>query len=94
MTDTPTHVTDARTLLWPAVFAAGAMGLIALVLYLGIHAFTHHRPLGAATLAIISGVAFLLVFVVAWRLRIGRTPALAALGGGIVVLAAITAFAS
>lgn len=88
MTDIQTHVAHSRTLLWPAVFASAAMGLVALGLYWGIHAFTHHRPLGAATLAIISAAAYVLLLAVAWRLRIGRTVAWGALACGVVVLAA------
>jgi hypothetical protein len=70
------HEVTPRAGIWPAVFAAGCVGLAAPALYLGIIKFTHHRPLGAATLAAMSLVVFVFLLAVAWRLNVGRTLAL------------------
>jgi hypothetical protein len=76
--------------MWPAVFAAAVSGLVSALLYAGIFQFTHHRPLGAATLAVMSLGVFVGSFAIAWRWRVGRALALVACAATAILLAAAT----
>lgn len=76
--------------VWSAVFACALTGIAAPVLYYAIYRFTHHRPLGAATLSIACLVAFGAALAFSWRIGVGRKVALAAVsvtGLGLAVLA-------
>ena len=85
--------TSPNAVFWPAVFAAGAIGMFAPALYLLISKFTHHRPLGAAALAVMSSTAFVFLFAVAWRLRVGRNVALVTVVATVIGLTAATLIA-
>jgi hypothetical protein len=78
MTQVQPNAQSPTTTFWPAVFAASVLSALAPVLYFGIHKFTHHRPLGGATLAVATMAAFVFLLAVAWRLKVGRTPAVVA----------------
>lgn len=81
--------TRSAGVFWPAVFAAAALGALAPILYFGIHEFTHHRPLGAATLSVMCLAAFLGLYALSWRLRVGRSVALVALATTVFGLAVV-----
>lgn len=72
-----------------ALFATALTSLAAFFLFGLIHRFTHHRPLGAATLAVTIVLVFFAFFAVSARLRVSPTVARAALGVATVALAAL-----
>lgn len=77
----PTQIESSRFpgVFWSALFAAALTASLSAVFYGGFHRLTHHRPLGAATLAVLVTATFVGVFAVSWRIGIGRKLALAML---------------
>jgi len=70
-----------------ALFATALTSIAAFLLFGLIHRFTHHRPLGAATLSVMIVCVFFAFFAVSARLRIGSTLARVALGvAGLAIL--------
>jgi hypothetical protein len=72
-----------------ALFATALTSVVTFFLFRLIHEFTHHRPLGAATLAVMVVTAFFGLFAVGARLRVSPTVARAALGVALVTIAAL-----
>lgn len=64
----------------PALFAVAVTSIATYYLFGLIHKFTHHRPLGAATLAVLVLGVFFGSWIVAARLGVNKTAARAALG--------------
>lgn len=84
---------DSRTqspLLNAALFATALTSVATFVLFGMIHRFTHHRPLGAATLSVMIVGVFFAFFAASARLHIGRTVARAALGVAALAIVVFT----
>lgn len=72
-----------------ALFAASGTSLVACFLFDAIQKYTHHRPLGAATLAILTVLVFLGLLVSSARFRVGPRIARASLVVAAVLLVAL-----
>lgn len=64
----------------PALFAVAVTSIATYYLFGLIHKFTHHRPLGAATLAVMVLGVFFGAWLVAARLGVNKTGSRVALG--------------
>jgi hypothetical protein len=72
-----------------ALAAVALTSVSAVVEFRLIQKFTNHRPLGAATLAVLVVFTFFALFAVTSRLRVNATVARAALGLAAVLLVAM-----
>jgi hypothetical protein len=73
-----------------ALFATALTSVATFFLFGAIHKFTHHRPLGAATLAVMVVAVFFGCFAVSARLRVSATVARAALALATLTVVALT----
>lgn len=73
-----------------ALFATALTSISSYFLFGLIYKFTHHRPLGAATLAVMVVGAFFAWFALSARLRVGPTLARAAFGVAFLVAVTLT----
>lgn len=73
-----------------ALFATALTSVGAFFAFGAIHKFTHHRPLGAATLAVCVVALFFCLFALSARLRVSAVVARAALGVAALLAVALT----
>jgi hypothetical protein len=75
--------------LQAGLFAASITSVVSVFLYGAIHKFTNHRPLGAATLAVLVLFMFFALFILSARFRVKSLPARISVLVAVLVLGAL-----
>lgn len=89
MTEQTTPLPLKSPVLEATLFATALTSVATFFLFGVIHKFTHHRPLGAATLAVMVAAVFLGALALSARLRVGTNVARGALGLALVAFGAL-----